>query len=162
MGVSYFYLFLGCLFWVFLFPFYFIYLIKMKELENLLNKLIEEGRKPFWIELKIKIKIHEWVWFYDDKTIQLEFDCGNMGKYIRLRQIVSAESWLWQFVCKNKLLSDKVDLQDYFEDSYWFRRCPFDTNWMYRIMQSALYSEEDLAKFLFENIRINESLWTAD
>ena len=126
----------------------------MKELENLLNSLIKRGWKPFWIELKTKIKIHEWVRFYDDKTIQLEFDCGNMGKYIRLRQIVSAESWLWQFICQNKILSDKVVLQAYLDDSYRFRRCPFDTNWMYRIIQSALYSEEDLAKFLVDNIII--------
>ena len=66
----------------------------MQELEKVLNSLVQGWWKPFWIELKTKIKTHEWVWFYDDKTIQLEFDCGNMGKYIRLRQIVSAESWL--------------------------------------------------------------------
>ena len=125
----------------------------MKELENLLNKLIEEWRKPFWITLKTKIKIHEWVWFYDDKTIQLEFDCGNMGKYVRLRQIVSAESWLWQFVCKNKL-HKKAD--NFWENvskastNIWW----FPHNHQYRLLESARIPEKELAKFLVENIVI--------
>ena len=133
----------------------------MEELEKLLNSLIQRGRKPFWIELKTKIKIHEWVRFYDDKTIQLEFDCGNMGKYIRLRQIVSAESWLWQFVCKNKL-HKKTD--NFWENvsktstNIWW----FNHNHQYRLLESALIPEKELGKFLVDNIRINESLWTAD
>ena len=133
----------------------------MKELENLLNKLIEEGRKPFWIELKIKIKIHEWVWFYDDKTIQLEFDCGNMGKYIRLRQIVSAESWLWQFVCDEQLCK----LPEYI-DAQWHKTVEDDRDnekdvthilteydYRYRLLESALIPEKELAKFLLDNIK---------
>ena len=148
MGVSYFYLFLGCLFWVFLFPFYFIYLIKMQELEKVLNSMIKKWWKPWG---RIIEKIRPW----GDRQIFLDYsseDTTNREYYKNYRELVSMESWFWQFVCQNKLLSDKVDLQDYIEDSFWFRRCPFDTNWMYRIMQSSLYSEDGLAQFLLDNI----------
>lgn len=125
----------------------------MQELEKVLNSLVQGWWKPFWIELKTKIKTHEWVWFYDDKTIQLEFDCGNMGKYIRLRQIVSAESWLWQFVCKNKLYK-KAD--NFWENVHkkstniWW----FPHNYQYRLLESALIPEKELGKFLVENIKV--------
>lgn len=120
---------------------------KMWELENLLNSLIKRGWKP-WGEKSKKIIIRaSRIFVYNS-----EWYINPEGKHIR--SIVSLESQLWQFVCQNKLLSDKVDLQDYLEDSYWFRRCPFDTNWMYRIMQSALYSEKDLPQFLIDNIKV--------
>ena len=147
MGVSYFYLFLVCLFWVFLFPFYFIYLIKMKELETLLNSLIKRGWMPFWKEanyVEIRNKVI---------TISRE-DFFEDGSEASLRDIVSLESGIWQFVCQNKLLSDKVDLQDYIEDSFWFRRCPRDSNWSYRLMRVAFVGEEDLEKFLIDNIKL--------
>lgn len=156
MGVSYFYLFLGCLFWVFLFPFYFIYLIKMEKLENLLNYLIQRGRKPFEnSNLNHCNSDGKFIYFY---TIRIPNKPIESLVYeslaVPLRLITTIESGLWKFVCQNKLLSDKVDLQDYIEDSFWFRRCPFDTNWMYRIMQSSLYSEKDLPQFLIDNIKL--------
>lgn len=121
----------------------------MKELEVLLNNLIKKGWKPWGLEWAKCLGIHgKTIYFYNQE----------IGKHVkisfRMRELVTIDSWLWQFVCKNKLLSDKVDMQDYLEDSFWFRRCPFDTNWMYRIMQSALYSEEDLPQFLIENIKV--------
>lgn len=123
----------------------------MQELENLLNSLIKRGWKPGDFSGESEIKISE----YQGVVIYMKTEDAVLGVKTKLRNLVSIESWFWQFVCQNKLFSDKVDLQDYLEDSYWFRRCPFDTNWMYRIMQSALYSEEDLAKFLFENIKVD-------
>ena len=122
----------------------------MQELENLLNSLIKRGWKPAWFPGESEIKISEdW-----DVVLYMNAEDVTLAVKVKLRNLVSIESGFWQFVCKNKLLSDKVDLQDYLEDSYWFRRCPFDTNWMYRIMQSALYSEKELAKFLVDNIKV--------
>ena len=122
----------------------------MQELEKILNSMIKRWWKP-WGKDYTAIDViqdgrEECLMFRDVPKRQ-------MKAYI-FRSLVSIESGLWQFVCQNKLLSDKVDLQDYLEDSYWFRRCPFDTNWMYRIMQSALYSEKELAKFLVDNIKV--------
>lgn len=123
----------------------------MQELEKILNSMIKRWWKPWGKEYTaidvIQDGREECLMFRDVPKRQ-------MKAYI-FRSLVSIESGFWQFVCQNKLLSDKVDLQDYLEDSYWFRRCPFDTNWMYRIMQSALYSEEGLVKFLLENIKVD-------
>lgn len=119
----------------------------MKELENLLNSLIGRGWHPFWKEV-LNVEI-------DDNVISISReDFFEDGTNVSIRDIVSLESGLWQFVCKNKFLSDKVDMQDYIEDSYWFRRCPFDTNWVYRIIQSSLYTKEELSKFLVNNIKL--------
>ncbi len=128
----------------------------MKELENLLNSLIKRGWKPFEnSNLNHCNSDGKFIYFY---TIRIPNRLTASLVYeslaVPLRLITTIESWLWQFVCQNKLLSDKVDLQDYLEDSYWFRRCPFDTNWMYRIMQSSLYSEKDLPQFLIDNIKL--------
>nr|DAE92662.1 MAG TPA: hypothetical protein [Caudovirales sp. gcode 4] len=123
----------------------------MQELEKILNSMIKRWWKP-WNKEYTTIDVIQ-----DGREECLMFrnvPKRQMQAYI-FRSLVSIESGFWQFVCQNKLLSDKVDLQDYLEDSYWFRRCPFDTNWMYRIMQSALYSEEDLEKFLVENIKVD-------
>lgn len=123
---------------------------KMQELENLLNFLIKRGRKPWG---RIIEKIRPW----GDHQIFLDYsseDTTNREYYKNYRELVSMESWLWQFVCQNKLLSDKVDLQDYIEDSFWFRRCPRDSNWSYRLMRVAFVGEEDLEKFLIDNIKL--------
>ena len=120
---------------------------KMKEVEKLLSSLIKKGWEP-WNRKADFCEYRFW-------KIRFIKESGEIVGIYTIRSLVSIESGFWQFVCQNKLLSDKVDLQDYLEDSYWFRRCPFDTNWMYRIMQSALYSEEDLVKFLVENIKVD-------
>lgn len=122
----------------------------MQELEKLLNSLIQRGWKPANFPGKSEIKISE----DGDVVLYMNTEDVTLAVKVKLRNLVSLESGLWQFVCQNKLLSDKVDMQDYVEDSYWFRRCPFDTNWMYRIMQSALYSEKDLPQFLIDNIKV--------
>lgn len=128
----------------------------MQELEKLLNSLIKRGWKPFEnSNLNHCNSDGKFIYFY---TIRIPNKPIESLVYeslaVPLRLITTIESGLWKFVCQNKLLSDKVDLQDYIEDSFWFRRCPFDTNWMYRIMQSSLYSEKDLPQFLIDNIKL--------
>lgn len=128
----------------------------MQELESLLNSLIQRGWKPFEnSNLNHCNSDGKFIYFY---TIRIPNKPIESLVYeslaVPLRLITTIESGLWKFVCQNKLLSDKVDLQDYIEDSFWFRRCPFDTNWMYRIMQSSLYSEKDLPQFLIDNIKL--------
>lgn len=123
----------------------------MKELETLLNKLIEKWWKPFWITLKTKIKIHELEWFYDDQIIQFELDCVSMGKYVRLRELVSIESWLWQFICDNKLYNRTYNFRENVRKT-WYNIWWFSHNFQYRVLESVLMSEEDLPKFLIDNI----------
>ena len=128
----------------------------MKELENLLNSLIKRGWKPFEnSNLNHCNSDGKFIYFY---TIRIPNRLTASLVYeslaVPLRLITTIESWLWQFVCQNKLLSDKVDLQDYIEDSFWFRRCPRDSNWSYRLMRVAFVGEEDLEKFLIDNIKL--------
>lgn len=120
----------------------------MKEIEKLLNSLIQRGWRP-WGKYDKILNVSK----YNGWLMRL-VQSNNAWMYVHIRSIVSLESWLWQFVCKNKLLSDKVDLQDYLEDSFWFRRCPRDSNWSYRLMRVAFVAEEDLEKFLIDNIKL--------
>ena len=72
---------------------------------------------------------------------------------VSIRDITSLDSGLWQFVCKNKL-HKKTD--NFWENVHktstniWW----FPHNHQYRLLESALIPEEDLAKFLIDNIII--------
>lgn len=118
----------------------------MKELETLLNSLIGRGWKPFWKEV-LNVEI-------DDNVISISReDFFEDGADASIRDIVSIESWLWQFVCKNKL-HKKTD--NFWENvsktstNIWW----FPHNYQYRLLESALIPEEELGKFLIENIKI--------
>lgn len=83
----------------------------MKELEKLLTSLIRRGRNPYGEEAN-DLNIEDGV----ISIVPEDFFADTIK--LNLRSIVGLESGLWQFVCKNKLLSDKVDMQDYIEDSF--------------------------------------------
>lgn len=90
----------------------------MQELEILLNSLIKKGWKPWRRAIdKAMVSSREKTGKDKDLFIGVNFSDG-FGAYYSLRELTSLESELWQFVCQNKLLSEKVDLQDYIEDSY--------------------------------------------
>ena len=111
-------------------------------MEELLNKLIEKGWKPRWLEAKgfdgemyyVELFEHygNWTIFFD-------------GVEYSLRELVSEESWLWQFVCENKLVSIKW---------YSYNEAYYDSNYEYRLIESALCNEKDLEKFLLDNIKV--------
>ena len=122
----------------------------MQELENLLNSLIQRGWKP-WGEKSKKIMIRSSrIFVYNS-----EWYINPEGKHIR--SIVSLESRLWQFVCDRSLLK-----------SIWKARAKepsisalgvksevlalsFEPE--YRLLESALIPEKELAKFLIDNIK---------
>ena len=70
---------------------------------------------------------------------------------VSIRDITSLDSGLWQFVCKNKL-HKKTD--NFWENVHktstniWW----FPHNHQYRLLESALIPEEELWKFLVDNI----------
>ena len=102
------------------------------ELEKLLNKLIEKGWKPFgWEEVREAKK-----WRYNNLCYWFD----SHPELYHIRRLVSIESWLWQFVCENKLLEP-----DHMREYNWYE---------YWIIQSALCDEEDLEKFLLDNIKL--------
>lgn len=127
------------------------------SIEELLNKLIEKGWKPFGIEYSIHIHYYE---FNDVSLYRIETTIW--WKEIlwcrishSLRDIASAESWLWQFVCENKLENPKGRKQwaDLDEDGRKYVK--YSTKFYeYRLIESALKDESELEKFLLDNIKV--------
>lgn len=124
----------------------------MKELETLLNSLIKSDWKPKNREV-ISIKLHQELTKSEGRTILL-CSCKDWSWfYADLRWLVSLEGGLWQFVCSQNLFSDKVDMKDYIENSYWFQDKPYDKDGFYWVMRCARLEEEELGQFLVDNIK---------
>ena len=115
-------------------------------MEELLNKLIEKGWKPFGALWKARNSVYTNNYFF--------FEWCADG--VTLRQLTSKESWLWQFVCKNELVIDEHYCWDWYIhwDDNW-RIEIWQNDYRYRLIESALCNEEDLEKFLLENIKVS-------
>lgn len=138
-------------------------------MEELINKLIDSGWKPYWVEKddievcsydKDKKKISIW---YMNWSSPSEWDYDWL--FLSLRDITTKESWLWQFVCENELtnLDDnhirKWEQQYryvYDDCDYWGKSQLYsdDYDYQYRLIECALKDESELEKFLLENIKI--------
>lgn len=122
----------------------------MQELENLLTSLVERGRKPFWKERCFRVER------VDKNTY--EVNCGNIGYRCSLRDLVSLESGLWQFVCDRSLLKSiwKARAKEPSMSALGFKSevlaLSFEPE--YRLLESSLIPEEELGKFLVDNIVI--------
>lgn len=118
-------------------------------MEELLNKLIEKGWKPFG-----DMDIAEFNQI-ENTFVAINYESKVIGQP-KLRQIVSKESDLWQFVCENKLWKD-ID-----EEKYWHKKTPkmselrsYDYHFEeYRLLESSLKEESELDKFLLDNIKV--------
>ena len=128
----------------------------MQELEKLLNSLIQRGWRP-WGKYDKILNVSK----YNGWLMRL-VQSNDAWMYVHIRSIVSLESGLWQFVCEN----DMVYSSSFIEWQKWGKQWVVLGLWSvwhkYRLLESALIPEEELGKFLVDNIRINESLWTAD
>lgn len=133
----------------------------MQELETLLNSLIQRGWKPAWFQGESRIEIFEdW-----DITIYMDVDNIIVKAKINLRNIVSIKSWLWQFVCDKELVQHKTSekiikryVKEVIERESWNITeadiiCT-DLDPEYRLLESALIPEKELAKFLVDNIKL--------
>lgn len=145
-------------------------------LEELLNKLIEKGWKPFGLQYRIQV---EYYW-YDDISFYKIVPTIWWGEAERtrtrrtLRDVVSADSWLWQFVCENKMTivkhpnewkypRDKLEREEYREwnkTQWYYWEFDRDTDWYnwdkaeYWIIESALCDDDKLEQILLDNIKI--------
>lgn len=115
-------------------------------LEELLNKLIEKGWKPMWIEKedietidydKKRKKISIWYMNWETPS-KWDFD----WLFLDLRQLTAKESWLWQFVCENKLI-----VPDHMKQYNWYG---------YWLCECALLDEDKLEDFILSNIKVDE------
>lgn len=126
------------------------------KLEQLLNSLVKVWWKPYWISrVKNVTLLNRYVSFSKRTILWIEF-----FEYT-LRSLASKESWLWQFVCKNKLLPKKNwyvwNLIDHYNDKtiQWIA----EYNCLYYIIESALKNESELEDFLLSNIKVG---WKTD
>lgn len=147
---------------------------KKADLEQLLNSLVEAWWKPRWLLNEI-----EYIHAFNDvnQCWRVEISYGDYWYYKALRQIVSKESWLWQFVCENGMYK-KEYLWLYFNDerakNVFYKIDQFDEEWdviqtgdmewdsfihisepEYRLIESALKDESELEKFLLSNIKVD-------
>jgi len=140
-------------------------------MEELLNKLIGEGWKPFYQEIKNKWETRwnypcEWVIKIRKNTIFISYRYESWDERITkrkkvqhsLRELVSKESWLWQFCVENWM----VKMAEWF---YWQNIFPLDSieyeyvDYQYWVIESALCDEDKLEQFLLDNIKIE---WKTD
>lgn len=132
----------------------------MQELEKLLNTLIKMGWKPRY---KNKVAI---ISIRADELRLLEESWSIYTPYSpRLRELVSLESWLWQFCSDNELTKSKTS--EYMINRY-IKELITREEWdvidadvlcsdlyhEYRLLESALVPEEELGQFLIDNIKI--------
>ena len=114
-------------------------------MEELLNKLIEKGWKPFGYKgMKATVNIYWEIRFEREWHFFIE----------TFRTLTSKESWLWQFVCENGM----EKMAEWF---YWQNIFPLDSieyeyvDYQYWIIESALKDESELEQFLLDNIKID-------
>ena len=134
-------------------------------MEELLNKLIEKGWKPFG---RNYCKYEKWCLYY---TVHTEDGVWSEWRYwVSLRELVSKESWLWQFVCENGMVEEEsfqyiedkeICTSDewtcYYNDD-WYPRDNFytldRTDTKFWIIESALIDESKLESFILDNIEV--------
>ena len=127
------------------------------KLEQLLNSLIEKGWCPIWKEYtwphkpfisSYKDRVH-WKQFYYNEWWDGEY---GLEKVFSLRDIVSKESWLWQYVCENDLLNIKKEKKRITPEHLRV----FNWEYQYRLIESALIDERELESFILNNIKVDE------
>ena len=129
---------------------------KKADLEQLLNSLIEKGWKPFGRNSNKAYYRPEWpdeFYFWEN---------GYWYIYNR-RQIVSRESWLWQFCIKNWLVEVDNHIPTLWEKRYkapWVESIykndiHFEKECEYRLIESSLKEESELEDFLLNSIKLD-------
>ena len=111
-------------------------------MEELLNKLIEKGWKPFGYKgMKATVNIYWEIRFEREWHFFIE----------TFRTLTSKESWLWQFVCENGMVRKKRCWNSW----EWENVCYNYQDYEYWLICSALCDEYKLEDFLLNNIKID-------
>lgn len=128
------------------------------KLEQLLNSLIEKGWEPFWLQCCIKVRYYwynnvclfeiittKW-WGVESVTV---CNCS-------LRDIVSINSLLRQFVCKNRFLKWPDSTDEWQKNPIWasYDELFYADSYQFYLIECALKNNSELEKFLIDNIKI--------
>jgi hypothetical protein len=135
-------------------------------LEKLLNTLLEEWRKPFGREKTLHISCYDKCKWMNCQWIHLDGWFMNEDSK-KFRELVSKESWLWQFVCKMsvennynkekwKVLTWKKFEDDKYQINWYSNWWWYIQDYEYRLIETALTDEDKLEQFLLDNIKIDE------
>ncbi len=143
-------------------------------LKELLNKLIDKWFNPFgWYKNSTHWETCNWVYgkwvvFWCDDSWEWDWKTQDYT----LRELVSVESGLWQFcvengmvwrwdrITKRKKVKD-TDSRSWEEVIYYSVIWSYnETDYQYRLIESALTDESELEEFLLSNINTNvENRW---
>ena len=148
-------------------------------MEELLNKLIKRGWKPRWYEDVYEFKLYK-LWYtvarpQKQKMISFATEARHYinwtyyvwYKWYSLRELVSKESWLWQFVCemsvhnnynkeKWKILTWKKFEDDKYQINWYSNWWWYIQDYEYWLIECALKDEDELDKFLLDNIKVDD------
>ena len=131
------------------------------KLEQLLKKLLELWRKPNWKEYNHihseANRIMSDFWTFYRFCNYVEDGSINRCLNLKLREIVSINSGLWQFVCENGMVKFKQEM---------YSKCIIGKQWdandyktysrlEYRLIESSLKDESELEDFLLQNIKVD-------
>ena len=121
-------------------------------LEDLLNTLIKRGWKPFWWK-DIKRANNEW-WFvcFVHKSKKRPW-----LSEVSHRELVSKESWLWQFCTENGMVEDKQEIRYKADENNDIDDANYMSEFYYWLLESALKDESELEEFLLQNIKVDET-----
>lgn len=125
------------------------------KLEQLLNSLVKAWWKPFNRDKTLHIDCYDKCKWLNYKWVHL--DGWFMNEESRtLRELVSEESWLWQFCTENWLTTNNWNvmyrrLRD--GKKFWIDK-PI-THYTFRLIESALKEESELEDFLLSSIKID-------
>jgi hypothetical protein len=117
-------------------------------MEELLNKLIEKGWKPFGRNYE---RYEHWCLIHEFTTKDWVYSYWQYPT--TLREFCAKESWLWQFVCKNKLVKPQVYAWYFYREWMWKEVCKED--YEFRLIESALCDEDKLEEFLLNSIKLD-------
>lgn len=132
------------------------------KLEQLLNKLIEKGWCPMWKEYTWPHKpfislngdnVH-WLQFYYNERWDWDY---RLQKVFTLREIVSINSGLWQFVCEHWMVKTYMNIEHESRRHSDKKHTPvwaFDNQSYYYLIESSLKDESELESFILDNIKI--------
>ena len=127
-------------------------------LSKLLNDLLRMWWKPFNRDKTLHIDCYDKCKWLDYRWIHL--DGWFMNEESRtLRELVSIDSGLWQFVCENGMIKHEVyeDIQSWEHTTaehsdFWYTSWD---NYEYRLIESSLKDESELEDFLLSSIKLD-------
>lgn len=128
---------------------------KKADLEQLLNTLIKKGWKPRWRKKTLHITIYDC-----DLNVYLDWWFMDEDKK-SFRELVSKESWLWQFVCENKMEKKMEKNHRWIWINSWaksaYQSYPLYSmeRYEYRVIESSLKDDSELEDFLLNSIKLD-------